>query len=76
LFEALAGRNVYLSLLAENNKALQQMIKLVAASPWISEYLAKYPILFDELLDTLVKRLIADDFLKLFSRLNTSSALR
>lgn len=52
LFEALAGRNVYLSLLAENNKALQQMIKLVAASPWISEYLAKYPILFDELLDT------------------------
>jgi len=52
LFEALAGRNVYLSLLAENDKALHQLIKLVAASPWISEYLSKYPALLDELLDT------------------------
>ena len=52
LFEALAGRSVYLSLLAENDKALQQLIKLVAASPWVSEYLSKNPVLFDELLDT------------------------
>jgi len=52
LFEAVAGRNVYLSLLAENPKALSQLIKLSSASPWICEYLAKYPVLFDELLDT------------------------
>lgn len=51
LFEAVAGRNVYLSLLAENPDALTQLITLSAASPWISEYLAQYPILFDELLD-------------------------
>ena len=51
LFEAVAGRNVYLSLLAENPDALTQLIKLTAASPWICEYLALYPILFDELLD-------------------------
>ncbi len=52
LFENLAGRNVYLALLAENEKALQQLITLTAASSWISEYLSTYPALFDELLDT------------------------
>lgn len=52
LFEAVSGRNVYLALLAENPDALQQLITLAAASPWICEYLAQYPILFDELLDT------------------------
>jgi glutamate-ammonia-ligase adenylyltransferase len=52
LFEALAGRNVYLALLVENEHALQQLVTLTAASSWIGEYLAKYPALFDELLDT------------------------
>ncbi|KAF3978531.1 MAG: bifunctional [glutamate--ammonia ligase]-adenylyl-L-tyrosine phosphorylase/[glutamate--ammonia-ligase] adenylyltransferase [Methylococcales symbiont of Iophon sp. n. MRB-2018] len=52
LFEQVAGRNVYLSLLAESTNALTQLIKLSSASPWICEYLAKYPVLFDELLDT------------------------
>ncbi|MGR8936083.1 MAG: bifunctional [glutamate--ammonia ligase]-adenylyl-L-tyrosine phosphorylase/[glutamate--ammonia-ligase] adenylyltransferase [Gammaproteobacteria bacterium] len=52
LLEAVAGRNVYLSLLAENPDALQQLIKLSAASPWLCDYLARYPVLFDELLDT------------------------
>ncbi len=63
LFEAVAGRNVYLSLLAENPEALTQLIKLAAASPWICEYLAQYPILFDELLDpqTLFEPLIKAD---------------
>lgn len=51
LFAAVAGRTVYLSLLAENPQALAQLIKLSAASPWICEYLARHPILFDELLD-------------------------
>lgn len=52
LFKSVAGRNVYLSLLAENPHALSQLLKLSSASPWIGEYLARYPILFDELLDT------------------------
>lgn len=51
LLETVAGRNVYLSLLAENKKALAQLVKLVAASSWIGECLAKYPVLFDELLN-------------------------
>lgn len=52
LFEAVAGRNVYLALLAENPNALSQLITLSSASPWICHYLAEYPVLFDELLDT------------------------
>ncbi|NOQ63555.1 MAG: bifunctional [glutamate--ammonia ligase]-adenylyl-L-tyrosine phosphorylase/[glutamate--ammonia-ligase] adenylyltransferase [Methyloprofundus sp.] len=52
LFEQVAGRNVYLSLLAENDDALQQLITLISASSWIADYLSKYPVLFDELLDT------------------------
>jgi glutamate-ammonia-ligase adenylyltransferase len=51
LFAAVAGRTVYLSLLAENPQGLAQLIKLSAASPWICEHLAHHPILFDELLD-------------------------
>lgn len=52
LFEAVAGRNVYLALLSENPEALSQLIRLSSASPWISDYLSHYPVLFDELLDT------------------------
>ena len=51
LFEAVAGRNVYLSLLAENPHALQQLLRLVSASPWFGDYLSRHPILFDDLLD-------------------------
>jgi len=51
LFEAVVGRNVYLSLLSENPGALSQLVKLSSASPWISDYLARYPALFDEFLD-------------------------
>jgi glutamate-ammonia-ligase adenylyltransferase len=51
LFEAVAGRNVYLSLLAENPDALAQLLRLSSASSWICDYLSRYPILFDELLD-------------------------
>ena len=52
LMEAVAGRNVYLALLSENPDALTQLIRLSSASPWICEYLSRYPVLFDELLDT------------------------
>lgn len=51
LLEKIVGRSAYISLLAENPNALTQLIKLSAASPWICEYLGKYPILLDELLD-------------------------
>lgn len=52
LFEAVAGRNVYLALLAENPEALAQLVKLSSASLWVCDYLSRYPVLFDELMDT------------------------
>ncbi len=51
LLEKVAGRNVYLALLVENPDALTQLVRLSSASTWICDYLAKYPVLFDELLD-------------------------
>lgn len=52
LFEAIAGRNVYITMLLENPLALSQLVKLASASPWITSYLARYPILLDALLDS------------------------
>jgi len=51
LIESIASREVYLALLVENPMALSQLVKLCAASPWISVLLASHPILLDELLD-------------------------
>jgi len=49
--ERILRRSAYMSLLVENPLALSQLIKLCAASPWISSQLARYPMLLDELLD-------------------------
>jgi glutamate-ammonia-ligase adenylyltransferase len=51
LLEAIASRNVYFTLLAENPPALSQLAMLAAASPWIVNYIARFPLLLDELLD-------------------------
>jgi glutamate-ammonia-ligase adenylyltransferase len=51
LIEAIASRNVYLTLLAENPPAREQLIRLAAASPWITHAIARHPLLLDELLD-------------------------
>ncbi len=51
LLEAIARRSVYLALLVDNPMALSQLVKLCDASIWIAEYLARYPLLLDELLD-------------------------
>jgi glutamate-ammonia-ligase adenylyltransferase len=51
LLEAVATRNVYYTLLAENPAALTQLVRLSEASPWIARYLTRHPILLDELLD-------------------------
>ncbi|MEO5574264.1 MAG: bifunctional [glutamate--ammonia ligase]-adenylyl-L-tyrosine phosphorylase/[glutamate--ammonia-ligase] adenylyltransferase [Gammaproteobacteria bacterium] len=52
LIEAIAQRTAYLALLVENPLALSQLVKLCAASPWISALLTRHPLLLDELLDT------------------------
>ncbi|MBK6758515.1 MAG: hypothetical protein IPG70_13340 [Moraxellaceae bacterium] len=44
-------RTAYLVMLLENPSALQRLISLCAASPWIAAELARYPVLLDELLN-------------------------
>ncbi|MDR2874579.1 MAG: bifunctional [glutamate--ammonia ligase]-adenylyl-L-tyrosine phosphorylase/[glutamate--ammonia-ligase] adenylyltransferase [Methylobacillus sp.] len=52
LLESICRRASYLALLAEYPQALQLVTRLASASPWLAGYLAQYPILLDELLDT------------------------
>lgn len=51
LVEIIAQRTTYLALLIENAQARSQLVKLCAASPWISVLLGRHPLLLDELLD-------------------------
>ena len=51
MVQALARRSAYLVLLMENPAALEQLVKLCGASPWISEQLTLNPVLLDELLE-------------------------
>ncbi|MEZ5490050.1 MAG: bifunctional [glutamate--ammonia ligase]-adenylyl-L-tyrosine phosphorylase/[glutamate--ammonia-ligase] adenylyltransferase [Gammaproteobacteria bacterium] len=53
LIEAVSRRTAYLILLLENPQALEQMVQYCAASPLIADYLSRYPILLDELLNVL-----------------------
>ncbi len=50
VIEAVMRRTVYLALLIENPMALSQLVRLCAASPWITGYISKYPLLLDDLL--------------------------
>ena len=47
----IASRTAYLELLYENEGALKQLNQLCDASAWLAEYIAKFPILLDELID-------------------------
>ncbi len=49
---SICRRASYLALLNEYPSALELVVKLSAASPWLAQYLAQHPILLDELLDT------------------------
>lgn len=51
LIESILRRSAYMSLLVENSLALSQLVQLCAASPLISNQLARHPMLLDELLD-------------------------
>jgi glutamate-ammonia-ligase adenylyltransferase len=46
-----ARRSAYLVLLTENPGALRRLLTLCAASPWIAEQIARFPLLLDELLN-------------------------
>lgn len=51
LVESVLRRSAYMMLLIENPAALKRLVSLCAASPWIAEELARYPVLLDELLN-------------------------
>ncbi|MFZ9643147.1 MAG: bifunctional [glutamate--ammonia ligase]-adenylyl-L-tyrosine phosphorylase/[glutamate--ammonia-ligase] adenylyltransferase, partial [Candidatus Methylopumilus sp.] len=52
LLESICRRASYLALLAEYPAALNLVIRLTSASPWLAQYLSQHPVLLDELLDT------------------------
>ena len=51
MVEAVLRRSAYLLLLIENPGALNELVRLCAASPWIAKQLSLRPALLDELLD-------------------------
>ncbi|MBP8185739.1 MAG: bifunctional [glutamate--ammonia ligase]-adenylyl-L-tyrosine phosphorylase/[glutamate--ammonia-ligase] adenylyltransferase, partial [Pseudomonas sp.] len=51
LVETVARRSAYLLLLSENPTAMQRLLNLCAASPWIAEQMTRFPSLLDELLN-------------------------
>jgi glutamate-ammonia-ligase adenylyltransferase len=51
LIETIQRRTNYLSLLLENPGALEHLIRLANASPWIITFLSRHPVLLDELID-------------------------
>ncbi|HKQ29676.1 MAG TPA: bifunctional [glutamate--ammonia ligase]-adenylyl-L-tyrosine phosphorylase/[glutamate--ammonia-ligase] adenylyltransferase, partial [Burkholderiales bacterium] len=51
LLEAIGRRTTYFVMLAESPTALMQLVKLCAASEWIARWIARHPIVLDELLD-------------------------
>ncbi|MGI9278486.1 MAG: bifunctional [glutamate--ammonia ligase]-adenylyl-L-tyrosine phosphorylase/[glutamate--ammonia-ligase] adenylyltransferase [Endozoicomonas sp.] len=51
LIEGVLRRTAYLVLLMENPRALEHLISLCTASPWIADQIARHPALLDEFLD-------------------------
>src|SRR5690606_14993309 len=51
LVEHIAQRSAYLALLAEYPETLARVTRIVSASPWASEYLSRYPLLLDSLIE-------------------------
>jgi glutamate-ammonia-ligase adenylyltransferase len=51
LVEAIASRAAYLALLAEHPRALERVTRILGASSWAAEFVARHPLLLDELLD-------------------------
>ncbi len=51
LIKTVQRRTTYLALLLENPSALIHLVKLAEASSWIVSFLARHPVLLDELLD-------------------------
>lgn len=51
LVEHIAQRSAYLALLAEYPATLDRVARIVSASPWASQYLSRFPLLLDSLIE-------------------------
>ncbi|HUH60469.1 MAG TPA: bifunctional [glutamate--ammonia ligase]-adenylyl-L-tyrosine phosphorylase/[glutamate--ammonia-ligase] adenylyltransferase [Candidimonas sp.] len=51
LVENIAQRSAYLALLAEYPETLARVARIVSASPWASQYLSRFPLLLDSLIE-------------------------
>ena len=51
IVEMISGRTVYLALLNENARALERLVELTGQSQFLSDQVAAFPLLLDELLD-------------------------
>lgn len=52
LIEAILRRTAYLVLFNENPQALERLIVIAKASPWVMQQLVRHPVLLDELIST------------------------
>jgi len=50
IIESIGRRESYLALLLEYPRALAAVARLASASPWAADYLARHPVLLDELI--------------------------
>ncbi|WP_158971232.1 bifunctional [glutamate--ammonia ligase]-adenylyl-L-tyrosine phosphorylase/[glutamate--ammonia-ligase] adenylyltransferase [Paraglaciecola sp. L3A3] len=75
VLQSILGRTAYLQLLWENQGALVQLITLCDASPWVTEQIARFPLLLDELLNPVAlyqpvdKRQFSDELRQTFLRI-------
>ena len=51
LADVIAGRSTYIALLNQFPQAFDKVMRMLAASRWATDYLARHPMLLDELLD-------------------------
>lgn len=51
LLDVIAGRSTYIALLNQYPQAFARVLRLLAASRWATDFLARHPLLLDELLD-------------------------
>jgi glutamate-ammonia-ligase adenylyltransferase len=51
LIKAIERRTSYIALLLENPEVLSHLVRFAAASPWLTDFLARHPVLLDELLE-------------------------
>ena len=52
LIKSIERRTSYLALLLESPSILNRLVSFCNASPWIASFLARHPVLLDELMDT------------------------